>query len=224
MKRDRRTILRNFVLPIIIVIIAVLFQQRFPYRHGLLYITINCLWIIIAFWLRRPLPQETTRHYPKQNLRVWERRHLCLTTILQNLTLITALWEAANQAWRPAMSWTLTWLGILLFTTGQSLFLWSQKANPFFFPTFQIKLNSDHYICSTGPYKIIRHPGYLGGALFHLAAPLLLGSFLALIPAFLFVLLLAVKTYNEDQALRFELPGYLEYINQVPYRWLPGFW
>ena len=57
-----------------------------------------------------------------------------------------------------------------------------------------------------------------------IAAPLLLGSWWALIPGVLAAMMLVVRTALEDKTLREELPGYVEYTKQTRYRLLPGIW
>jgi len=74
------------------------------------------------------------------------------------------------------------------------------------------------------PYRYVRHPGYVGGILFQLGTPLLLGSLWTLIPAGLTVLLLVVRTALEDKTLLNELEGYREYAQQTRYRLVPGVW
>ena len=46
-----------------------------------------------------------------------------------------------------------------------------------------IEIAEGQHVISTGPYAIVRHPMYTGGMIFMLAAPLMLGSWWALIPA-----------------------------------------
>jgi protein-S-isoprenylcysteine O-methyltransferase Ste14 len=79
-------------------------------------------------------------------------------------------------------------------------------------------------VCREGPYRFCRHPGYLGGVLFGLATPILLGSFWALIPQGLAVLLLIVRTVLEDCMLTRDLLWYSEYKQAVRYLLVPGFW
>jgi protein-S-isoprenylcysteine O-methyltransferase Ste14 len=54
-----------------------------------------------------------------------------------------------------------------------------------------------------------------------LATPLLLGSWLALIPQAVAAGLLVLRTYLEDRTLQAELPGYAEYARKVRKRLCP---
>ncbi len=77
---------------------------------------------------------------------------------------------------------------------------------------------------SSGPYRLIRHPGYAGTVVTSLATPLLLGSLWALRPAALAVCLLIIRTALEDRTLQEKLDGYCEYAGWVRSRLLPGVW
>jgi len=79
-------------------------------------------------------------------------------------------------------------------------------------------------VIDTGPYKIIRHPGYLGMLLGSISLPLALGSVLAFIPMFIMIILIFVRTYYEDTTLQKELTGYSEYCKEVKYRLIPYIW
>lgn len=79
-------------------------------------------------------------------------------------------------------------------------------------------------VISTGPYRIIRHPMYLGVVVMWLFAPLALGSFVAL-PAFaLLIPVVVFRLLNEGKILRRELPGYIEYCQRTRYRLIPFVW
>jgi protein-S-isoprenylcysteine O-methyltransferase Ste14 len=76
----------------------------------------------------------------------------------------------------------------------------------------------------TGPYKYIRHPMYLGIIILFLSLGPALGSFLAMIPGGLIVILFISRTAKEDQMLQEELEGYSDYTKQVRFRLVPGIW
>jgi protein-S-isoprenylcysteine O-methyltransferase Ste14 len=101
---------------------------------------------------------------------------------------------------------------------------WAMVANRFFAALVRIQTDRGHTVVSTGPYRIMRHPGYAGGMLADLSFPFLLGSAWALIPIAIVLALIIIRTSLEDQTLKEELPGYQEYAAHVRYRLLPGVW
>ena len=75
-----------------------------------------------------------------------------------------------------------------------------------------------------GPYRFVRHPGYVGFFGWILSVPLMLGSWWALAPALIAIALVVVRTTLEDRTLREELPGYVDYAGRVRYRLIPNVW
>jgi protein-S-isoprenylcysteine O-methyltransferase Ste14 len=107
---------------------------------------------------------------------------------------------------------------------GNALMTWALAVNPFFSKVIRIQEDRDQRVVSRGPYRFVRHPGYVGTIVFDLAVPIMLGSLWALIPGALAMLLTVVRTHLEDRTLQEELEGYEEYTRQVPRRLLPGVW
>ncbi|MFX1515525.1 MAG: methyltransferase family protein [Promethearchaeota archaeon] len=87
-----------------------------------------------------------------------------------------------------------------------------------------IEIQEKQTLVSTGPYAIVRHPMYLGNVLFVLSLPLALGSYVALVPAVLFLICFIPRILFEEKILVKELEGYQEYMQKVPYRVIPKIW
>jgi protein-S-isoprenylcysteine O-methyltransferase Ste14 len=92
------------------------------------------------------------------------------------------------------------------------------------FAASTIKVESKQRVISTGPYAIVRHPMYVGGALMLLATPLALGSFWALPIALAIDAAIVVRLLDEERYLSANLPGYDAYRREVRYRLLPMIW
>lgn len=88
----------------------------------------------------------------------------------------------------------------------------------------RLQYDRSHQVATSGPYKYVRHPGYIGFIVFNLATPLMLGSLWALIPGVIMTILFIIRTALEDSTLRNELEGYKEYALKVSYRLIPGVW
>ncbi|MDY0175072.1 MAG: isoprenylcysteine carboxylmethyltransferase family protein [Bacteroidales bacterium] len=114
--------------------------------------------------------------------------------------------------------------GIILYLLSAVFSVWPMIHNPFFETTVRIQENKSHQVIRTGPYRIVRHPGYLGMILSSLSMPLVLGSIFALIPMFIMVVLMVLRTYYEDTTLQRELHGYADYCRDVRYRLVPYVW
>jgi protein-S-isoprenylcysteine O-methyltransferase Ste14 len=96
--------------------------------------------------------------------------------------------------------------------------------NAFFSSHVRIQAERGHVVVSTGPYGIVRHPGYAGTVVSNLLMPIVLGSWCALAPAVAVVALLVWRTWKEDRFLAAGLPGYAAYASRVRYRLVPGVW
>jgi protein-S-isoprenylcysteine O-methyltransferase Ste14 len=79
-------------------------------------------------------------------------------------------------------------------------------------------------VITDGPYRWIRHPGYAGALMTYVVTPFLLDTYWATITVFYTILVLVIRTSLEDNALKKNLEGYLEYSRKTKYRLLPGIW
>lgn len=113
-------------------------------------------------------------------------------------------------------------LTVLLLAAG--LEICAMAVNPFFSTAIRIQTERNHRVIDSGPYRYIRHPGYLAMLFSMPAAAIVLGSRVALIPAVCYSLLVLPRVAREDKFLRDNLPSYMQYAGVVPYRLIPCFW
>lgn len=122
------------------------------------------------------------------------------------------------------LPFNLVYIGLGLYVISDVFSIWPMLHNPFFEGTVRIQKDKGHKVIDTGPYSIIRHPGYLGMLLGSLPIPFAFGSALSFIPVIIMVLLVFIRTYYEDKTLMIELEGYKEYSQKVRYRLIPLIW
>jgi protein-S-isoprenylcysteine O-methyltransferase Ste14 len=96
--------------------------------------------------------------------------------------------------------------------------------NAHFEVTVRIQTDRAHRVCSEGPYRWIRHPGYAFGLLALWSVPPLLGSPLAVLPTLGTTAAIVARTAFEDATLHAELDGYPAYARGVRHRLIPGVW
>jgi protein-S-isoprenylcysteine O-methyltransferase Ste14 len=101
---------------------------------------------------------------------------------------------------------------------------WAMVENEHFEQFVRIQVDRAHRVVTSGPYRIIRHPGYAGFIIGALVTPLMLGSWWTFGPAGALILLLIIRTALEDGTLRRELEGYEAYAQRTRWRLLPGVW
>lgn len=130
----------------------------------------------------------------------------------------------ARFRWSPPLAIELPVIGFVGVGLGFGIFLWAMASNRFFSSFMRIQTERGHMVETGGPYRFVRHPGYVGGLLLYSASPMALASLWAAIPAMLMVGLFLYRTAREDRTLRAELDGYAAYAQRVRYRLLPGVW
>ena len=187
------------------------------------YTGISVLDSFVVLWLVSPdLLRE--RSHPGPNAKQWDRVLARLTGPLGSLLLlVTAGLQVRFYGLHLFPSW-LQGVGLAASVLGMGLVTWAIIVNNFFSLVVRIQEDRGHTVVSSGPYRLVRHPGYVGGMRFGLGTPFLLGSWWALFPAGAMVSLMVVRTVLEDKTLQEELPGYREYAQRVRYRLVPGVW
>ena len=131
----------------------------------------------------------------------------------------------------PALDRRYGWSAMPTFVSfiGDGLFVFSYLAilRVFREKTFAattIAVEPQQKVISTGPYAQMRHPMYAAGIVLLAVTPIALGSwwrvlvFIPLLPVLIWRLL------DEERFLAKNLPGYVEYCEQVRYRLVPLVW
>jgi len=158
-----------------------------------------------------------------QGTKTWDVVLLvCFGLTFLAIPIVAALDIRHQWSEMPLWLWPV---GAVLYAGFVAVITWSMAVNPYFEKTVRIQRDRNHHVIDSGPYGIVRHPGYATTILgLVVAMPLLLGSCWAFIPAILTTLCLILRTALEDRTLYKELPGYEAYIGKVRYRLLPGLW
>lgn len=123
-----------------------------------------------------------------------------------------------------SLPFNLIYVGIGFYLLSLIFSTWPMLHNPFFEGTVRIQNDKGHKVITSGPYRIVRHPGYLGMVLGSLPIPFTFGSLFSFIPVIIMVVLVIIRTYFEDKTLQNELDGYKEYCMKVKYRLIPFLW
>lgn len=129
----------------------------------------------------------------------------------------------ARFGWSLLPDWFI-YIGVTLYVLMFALTQWAMLVNPFFEGTVRIQEDRGHKVVVSGPYRLVRHPGYVGMFWGVLVLPFVLGSLYALIPSFLMMVIMIIRTALEDKMLLRELEGYKDYATTVRYRLFPGIW
>ncbi|NTU56164.1 MAG: isoprenylcysteine carboxylmethyltransferase family protein [Anaerolineales bacterium] len=150
-----------------------------------------------------------------------EQRRIIMASAVYLLIIFILPGFDVRYGWSNVPAWLcLAADGVVL--ASYILYLLVLKTNTF--ASRVIEVEQGQQVITSGPYALVRHPMYLAMILMMTATPLALGSYWAMLPSVLFILLLAARAKNEEELLLTELKGYREYTQKVRYRLFPGVW
>lgn len=177
--------------------------------------------VYIASWLfkhdPRLLEDRLTKHIP---IKVWDKL-VMLGVVLAFIPMIIIPGLDYRYNWSVVPLWVEIVCFVLMALSFYVVFL-VMKENTFLLRI--VTVQKGQKVITTGPYSVVRHPMYASVGVFMLSWPLVLGSFYGLVPAFVMLVILLVRTKLEDDCLKKELKGYKAYARMVKYRLLPGVW
>lgn len=187
-----------------------------------IFLTLGIIILIINLSVI-PVELMEERGKKKENVKKWDK---ILTSI--NIIPMLGIYIVSGLDYRFGWSINPNILihisGLVFYFLGSMLFTWSMLSNKYFSTMVRIQTERGHRVAISGPYKYIRHPGYVGFIVMVLATPLSLGTLYALLMSGITTILFIIRTSLEDKTLKNELDGYLEYSNKVKYKLIPFIW
>ena len=159
----------------------------------------------------RPGPGEQDRHL----------RPLLLVTLLAHLVVIGL---DARFGWSADVPVTLRAVALAAYAAGFAWAIWAMRVNRFFSRVVRLQTDRGHHVITDGPYRFVRHPGYLGMAVAFVCESVALGYWCSILPVVPFAGVLFYRTRLEDRFLHAALLGYPAYAAAVRYRLVPGLW
>ena len=152
----------------------------------------------------------------------WDKVLAPLMAVSLSFPLVIVAGLDHRFGWSLVLPLWLNLLGLILIGIGYAFAAWALVENRFFSGTVRIQTDRGHAVCDSGPYRIVRHPGYAGNILPLPGIVLALGSLWTLIPVAVALIIAVIRTKLEDRTLQEELPGYPDYARRVRYRLFPG--
>jgi protein-S-isoprenylcysteine O-methyltransferase Ste14 len=221
----RRLVVTLLALPVYFALFMFLPAGTWAWAKGWLFIGVFLGTLaVVAFYLWRVNPEVlVARTRSHEGTKRWDKILLGFFFTAVYATVPVAALDDGRFHWLP-LPWWACGVGYVLFLAGMGVVTWGEAVNKFFEVTIRIQTDRGQKVIDSGPYALVRHPGYVGGILFCAGIALCLGSVWALVPAGLASALLVLRTQWEDQTLQAELTGYKEYTQRVCYRLLPGVW
>ena len=223
---DRRRLAFHWLAtPLVLALLLFLPAGTWAWVRGWLFVLVFLVaFTLAALYLWRVNPEVVVaRSRTHRGTKGWDRILLGFWFLAFGAIFPVAALDDGRFHWLP-VPWWACGLGYALLLAGVGVVTWAQAVNKFFELTVRIQADRGQKVIDTGPYAVVRHPGYVAAVLLCVGSALCLGSLWALIPTGLASALLVLRTRWEDQTLQAELPGYREYTQRVRYRLLPGVW
>jgi protein-S-isoprenylcysteine O-methyltransferase Ste14 len=214
MKTKRLVGLSVFILLCAALIVAMGGGMAFL-RHavGVAYLALWIVWwLLIAVGRQRGAPSVYDRT---------QRVILALGIVALVGLVLLPPWEYARFSGPIPRNGPLAWIGVALFAAGialQAAAFWALRG----LYTSRLGVQPGHRLVTSGPYRLVRHPGYLSNMICLAGIDLALSSLVGLGLTLFVVPLVVRRISHEEEMLAAELgPDYERYRQQVRWRLIP---
>lgn len=220
-----RVLVRTLVGILLVAVVLFLAAGTLDWLGGWLFvIALLACQIANAAILSRSNPDvlasRTTERPPAGH---WDSRLFLVLGALAFVVLVLAGVDR-RLGWMDSLPAWSRFLGLVGVLAGDALFVWAVSVNPFFSRFVRVQVERGQEVISHGPYRWVRHPGYLGWLSIWLGLVVLSGSVVALLVAWLAIPIVALRAVLEEKLLSSELEGYKRYARRVRSRLIPGAW
>jgi len=224
-EKPKLLIIRALVMYILSLLFMVLLiflpAGSLKFRNGWLFIGVlfTAMFIVLT-WLMVKDPDLLAKRLKTKEKEKPQKAYLTLSMIVLLFTFII-----------PGLDYRFHWSDVpvpivvvatVIMLAGYLIFFAVMRQNTY--ASRVIEIQEGQKLIDTGLYSLVRHPMYLGASILFVPAPLVLGSWYALIPVVLVPILLIIRIMNEEKVLVDGLKGYSEYMKKVRYRLIPYIW
>ncbi|MEA4847230.1 MAG: isoprenylcysteine carboxylmethyltransferase family protein [Clostridiaceae bacterium] len=210
---------------IIGVAIFILSAGTIANLQGIVYFSLYLVISVIACILMYRDHQDTLSERGKrhENTKSWDKVLMPVYVLLAFYVIYLIAGLGIRYQWEQlSINWF--YAGIILYLISSVLTIWPVFENKHFESTSRIQNDREQAVISTGPYRIVRHPGYLGIVIWAIATSFMFGTLAVGITAAIIIAVIVIRTYLEDTMLKKELKGYQVYAKKVKYRLIPYIW
>ncbi len=217
-----RLIAVNLLMPLILFLCAGDFYWWQAWAFAVMFLAASLGGRLWAEHRHPGLLAERAKFKEQQDMKPWDKILSPLMAVSLTFPPLIVAGLDHRFGWSPAFTLWLNLAGLLLIGIGYAIGAWALAENRFFAGVVRIQTERGHQVCDSGPYRIVRHPGYAGNLLALPGLVLALGSTWTLFPAAAALLIAVIRTTLEDCTLQEELLGYREYARQVRFQLFPG--
>lgn len=189
---------------------------------GIIYFVYLFLATIIISWILFKANEKTLAERGKTDTDspIWDKILLFIFWILNYFVvyLLAGIYENSEH-----LNFVY-YLGIVITLFAAWFSTKATLENTFLESTVRIQSDRNQKVCTTGPYRIVRHPAYSGLILNCMGLSLIFPYVSIWICMVATAVIIVIRTALEDSMLKKGLDGYFEYTKQTKYRLIPFFW
>ncbi|MFX0105243.1 MAG: methyltransferase family protein [Candidatus Hodarchaeota archaeon] len=197
--------------------------ENFLWLEAWIYLVIfSIFFTVVVLYFSKHDPQMLQKRAKPKFVEKWDKIVMALMGFGFFPTFIIPGFEK-KYGWSNVPFWVEI-IGFVVLSLGLIIIFLVMKENTFLSKAVEIQKDRGHVVITTGPYRVVRHPMYLGFTLFIVFYCLALGSLYSLIPTALGIVGIVIRTILEDRKLHKELEGYTEYAQKTKKKLIPLIW
>ena len=192
--------------------------------RAIVYFSMNLLFAVVSMLVMYVNNSETlaARGKVATNSPLWDKVLLGFYWLLTFFGIYFVAGLESGGA--PATLGFTFFFGIALLVFSSLLSLWAVIENTFLESTARIQTDRGQTVCSSGPYRLVRHPTYSAVVLWCASVAMVFQTPLTGAVAGFILVIIVSRTALEDQMLLRSLDGYRAYADKVRYRLVPYLW
>ena len=182
------------LIPLLLFVCAGDFGWWQAWVYALLIVAAGVGGRIWGEWRHPGLTAERQNVEKIQDAKAWDKVLAPMMALSISFPLVIVAGLDHRFGWSPVFPLWLNVLGICLIALGYAFGAWAFVENRFFSSVVRIQTDRGHVVCDSGPYRIVRHPGYAGNILPLPGIVLALSSLWTIIPAVVALVIAVIRT------------------------------
>ena len=225
MKENTNLAIKSTLKLVLFLILIFAFAGRLNYWQGWVFFIHTLLLTVVLFIIfRNKMDLFKERMHPGPGTKKWDIVFYIFFIPAAIAPSIIGPLDSGRFYWTQTLPMWVYIASYLIYTLTIVFLTWAMFVNRWFSSVVRIQKDRKQKVVTTGPYAYVRHPGYAGAIPMFVTMGLIFGSYWAILPGLIALMLLFVRTYLEDTTLQNELQGYKAYTKKVKYRLIPGVW
>jgi protein-S-isoprenylcysteine O-methyltransferase Ste14 len=165
LRRWIRLIMVYLLLPLILFVCAWDIQWWQAWVYSVLVFAAGILGRAWAETRHPGLLIERDKFAQAEGVKPWDKVLAPLMAVSISFPLVIVAGLDHRLGWSPGFPIWLNALGIGMIGFGYTWAAWSMVENRYFSGVVRIQVDREHVVCDSGPYRVLRHPGYAGNLL-----------------------------------------------------------